>query len=72
MAQMGSLQRHVAKLCSHFEWIIAGENLEPDEITFAILLRGYGNQKPPSWSQITGLMNLMVSRYNCQPDIGKQ
>ncbi len=48
-----------------------GGTLEPDEITFAILLRGYGNQKPPAWPQITRLMTLMVSEHNYQPDIGK-
>ncbi|KAK9818525.1 hypothetical protein WJX74_009029 [Apatococcus lobatus] len=46
-----------------------GKGLEPDEITFAILLRGYGNQKPPAWSQITRLMGLMVSEHGCPPDI---
>ena len=48
----------------------AGNGLEPDEITFAILLRGYGNQKPPAWSQITRMLSLMVAEYGCQPDIG--
>lgn len=51
-------------------WHDAGNGLEPDEITFAILLRGYGNQKPPAWSQITRLLSLMVADYGCQPDIG--
>lgn len=42
--------------------------LEPDEVTFIVLVRGYGAKKPPNWAQIEATLNRMRS-YGVPPGI---
>ncbi|KAK9811318.1 hypothetical protein WJX72_001693 [[Myrmecia] bisecta] len=44
-----------------------GEFLQPDDVTFAVLARGYGECIPPRWVAISGLLNLMDSKYHIKP-----
>ncbi|BDA44985.1 probable pentatricopeptide repeat-containing protein At4g19440, chloroplastic [Coccomyxa sp. Obi] len=41
--------------------------LEPDDVTFSILVRGYGETEPPQWLAISGLLSKMQSRFNLKP-----
>ena len=47
----------------------AGDFLEPDEVTFAVLLRGYGAQEPPKWQQIDATLTAMKVQYSIDPSI---
>ena len=49
----------------------AGEFLQPDDITFSVLMRGYGEMSPPSWPLISGLLRMMDKKYAMKPSIGK-
>jgi hypothetical protein len=48
----------------------AGDFLEPDEVTFAVLLRGYGSQDPPAWQQIDATLTAMKQKYAIEPSHG--
>eukprot|EP00468_Gymnochlora_sp_CCMP2014_P002717 CAMPEP_0167747674 /NCGR_PEP_ID=MMETSP0110_2-20121227/4413_1 /TAXON_ID=629695 /ORGANISM="Gymnochlora sp., Strain CCMP2014" /LENGTH=213 /DNA_ID=CAMNT_0007632603 /DNA_START=88 /DNA_END=729 /DNA_ORIENTATION=+ len=41
--------------------------LEPDEVTFRILVDGYGRMDPPDWAKISRLLNLMEMTYDVKP-----
>ncbi|EIE21165.1 hypothetical protein COCSUDRAFT_57081 [Coccomyxa subellipsoidea C-169] len=41
--------------------------LEPDDVTFAVLVRGYGEAEPPQWLAISGLLSKMQSKFNLKP-----
>eukprot|EP00467_Chlorarachnion_reptans_P014093 CAMPEP_0114494838 /NCGR_PEP_ID=MMETSP0109-20121206/4873_1 /TAXON_ID=29199 /ORGANISM="Chlorarachnion reptans, Strain CCCM449" /LENGTH=207 /DNA_ID=CAMNT_0001671917 /DNA_START=216 /DNA_END=839 /DNA_ORIENTATION=- len=41
--------------------------LSPDEITFKILVDGYGRVDPPDWAKISRLLNLMELTYGVRP-----
>ena len=45
--------------------------LEPDDVTFSILVRGYGETEPPQWLAISGLLSKMQSRFNLKPSTGE-
>jgi pentatricopeptide repeat protein len=45
----------------------AADFLQPDEVTFAVLLRGYGNQNPPSWQSIDTVLTTMKNTYGIEP-----
>lgn len=44
-----------------------GEFLKPDDVAFAVLVRGYGDMDPPRWSSISGLLNLMDRQFGLAP-----
>jgi hypothetical protein len=44
-----------------------GDFLQPDEVTFAVLLRGYGSQSPPSWQSIDTVLTTMKNTYGIEP-----
>jgi hypothetical protein len=44
--------------------------LEPDDVTFAVLVRGYGETEPPQWLAISGLLSKMQSKFNLKPNTG--
>ncbi|KIY97838.1 hypothetical protein MNEG_10125 [Monoraphidium neglectum] len=44
-----------------------GDFLAPDEVTFAVLLRGYGAKNPPQWDQIDAMLTRMRSRFSLEP-----
>jgi hypothetical protein len=50
----------------------AGDFLKPDEVTFAVLLRGYGAQDPPAWQQIDATLTRMKVDFSIDPSIGAQ
>lgn len=64
--------------CPYAHWLsfsmclfLAGDFLQPDEITFAVLLRGYGNQNPPDWQQIDTVLTQMKMTYGLEPSASK-
>ena len=70
---------HVARL-HHATWqdltctIVrcSGALLQPDDITFSILLKGYGDCIPPRWVAISSLLHMMDQKFNMQPSTGTQ
>lgn len=55
-----------SKFCSlSCTW--AGDFLEPDEVAFAVLLRGYGNANPPNWPRIDSTLTTMQLKYGLPP-----
>lgn len=51
--------------------LLAGDFLTPDEVTFAVLLRGYGNKSPADWTRIDGTLTTMRLKYNIEPTSGE-
>ena len=49
---------------------IAGEFLQPDDVTFSVLMRGYGELNPPSWASISGLLKMMDKKFAMKPSLG--
>ena len=47
-----------------------GQLLEPDDVTFAVMVRGYGESDPPQWTAISALLSVMQSRYDMKPSTG--
>lgn len=41
--------------------------LAPDDVTFAVLVRGYGEADPPQWAAISGLLGMMDTRFQLKP-----
>lgn len=41
--------------------------LQPDEVTFAVLLRGYGGSDPPAWVKIDATLTRMRQQYDIVP-----
>ena len=56
-----------------FGWRMAGTGapLQPDDVTFSILLKGYGDCQPPRWVAISSLLHTMDQHYNMQPSTGQ-
>ncbi|GIL55601.1 hypothetical protein Vafri_11147 [Volvox africanus] len=44
-----------------------GEFLTPDEVSFAVLLRGYGLLNPPDWPRIDATLTTMRAKYGIEP-----
>ncbi|KAG2493990.1 hypothetical protein HYH03_007917 [Edaphochlamys debaryana] len=44
-----------------------GDFLRPDEVSFAVLLRGYGASDPPQWSRIDTTLTTMRIKYGIEP-----
>ena len=45
--------------------------MQPDEITFAVMLRGYGNQNPADWQKIDAVLTQMKMTYGLEPTASK-
>jgi pentatricopeptide repeat protein len=45
-----------------------GDFLQPDDITFSTLVRGYGEAEPPQWSGISTVLATMQQRFGMRPD----
>ena len=41
--------------------------LQPDEVAFAVLLRGYGSRNPPDWSSIDTVLTTMRTKFGITP-----
>uniref|UniRef100_A0A7R9V574 Pentacotripeptide-repeat region of PRORP domain-containing protein n=1 Tax=Chlamydomonas euryale TaxID=1486919 RepID=A0A7R9V574_9CHLO len=41
--------------------------LQPDEVTFAVLLRGYGDCVPPRWTDMDAALTRMKKTYGIEP-----
>ena len=41
----------------------------PDDVTFSVLVRGYGECEPVQWTAISGLLSLMERKYSQPPSI---
>lgn len=52
---------------SVFEELFGGELLTPDEVSFAVMLRGYGAQDPPRWTAISNTLATMERDYGLTP-----
>ena len=48
----------------------AGQLLEPDDVTFSVMMRGYGDSDPPQWTAISTLLGVMQSRFQMKPSTG--
>lgn len=46
-----------------------GDLLMPDDVTFSVLVRGYGECEPVQWTAISGLLSLMERKYSQPPSI---
>lgn len=46
-----------------------GELLVPDEVAFMVLIRGYGEQYPPQWTQIASTLSVMEHSYGIVPTV---
>ncbi len=44
-----------------------GDFLQPDEVAFAVLLRGYGGRTPPDWPRIDATLTTMKSKFDITP-----
>jgi len=40
-----------------------GSMITPDEVSFTVLIRGYGSEDPPRWGTIAGLLSTMTTEY---------
>jgi hypothetical protein len=46
--------------------------LVPDDVTFAVMIRGYGSSEPPKWTAISTTLNLMEGQYSRRPSVGER
>ncbi|GBF93188.1 hypothetical protein Rsub_05920 [Raphidocelis subcapitata] len=44
-----------------------GDFLRPDEVAFAVLLRGYGARRPPAWGDMDATLTRMRARFGLEP-----
>jgi hypothetical protein len=42
---------------------------EPDEVTFRVLVRAYGQCEPPRWRAISDLLQEMDVKYSIKPSV---
>lgn len=46
-----------------------GELLQPDEVAFMVLIRGYGDEYPPRWTNIATVLSTMEHSYGITPTV---
>jgi hypothetical protein len=51
--------------------LLSGGFLSPDEVTFAVLLRGHGAADPPAWQQMDAVLNKMQGGHGITPSAGE-
>lgn len=44
-----------------------GELLQPDDVAFSVLVRGYGGSTPPQWAAISGVLGRMQNQFGLKP-----
>jgi len=44
-----------------------GELLQPDDVAFSVLVRGFGGSEPPQWAAISTVLARMQSQYGLKP-----
>lgn len=55
--------------CSNF-MCTAGSFVEPDDVVFAVLIRGYGlSSNPPDWTAVARLLSRMQTEFDVQMTI---
>ena len=69
--QLQSKTAAVTFLCLTDCLVHADTLLEPDDVTFSVLVRGYGESEPPQWLAISGLLSLMSRKYDVKPSTGR-
>jgi len=62
-----SHKRAHAHTHTHTHTHTTGDFLAPDEVVFAVLLRGYGNASPPDWAKIDATLTTMQLKYGLVP-----
>lgn len=62
---------NICECCLESEFLTAaGALLEPDDITFSTLVRGYGEAEPPQWAGISSVLGVMQQRFGMRPGTG--
>lgn len=46
-----------------------GEFLQPDVISFCVMIKGFGDQDPPRWTAISDLLKTMGTTYKLTPSV---
>lgn len=46
-----------------------GDLLKPDEVAFMVLIRGYGDEYPPRWTNIATILSTMEHTYGIIPTV---
>ena len=46
-----------------------GELLQPDEVAFMVMIRGYGDEYPPRWTSIATVLSTMEHSYGIIPTV---
>lgn len=46
-----------------------GELLQPDEVAFMVMIRGYGDEYPPRWTSIATVLSTMEHSYGITPTV---
>lgn len=46
-----------------------GELLQPDEVAFMVMIRGYGDEYPPRWTNIATVLSTMEHSYGIIPTV---
>lgn len=53
---------------SVFQELFSGM-LAPDEVTFSVMVRGYGDQEPPRWTAISNALSTMERDFGITPSV---
>ena len=69
--------------CEHFDFVntahapkirktfsrsyCAGDLLQPDDVAFSVLVRGYGDTVPPQWAAISTVLARMQQQFGMKP-----
>ena len=51
--------------------VCTGDMLEPDDITFSTLVRGFGDSEPPQWGGISSVLAMMQQKFGMKPGSGE-
>ncbi len=49
---------------------VAGGLLQPDDVAFSVLVRGYGEAAPPQWAAISVVLARMQQQFGMKPGTG--
>lgn len=49
---------------------VAGGLLQPDDVAFSVLVRGYGEAAPPQWAAISAVLARMQQQFGMKPGTG--
>lgn len=73
---VGISYRQTSQLAGNFPRTVdlccmSDDFLQPDEITFAVMLRGFGNQTPADWQKVDSVLTQMRMTYGVEPTASK-